>query len=389
MVSEQNSSARGLILQTVMQVSQIARAELAAITGLSRSTVTEIVQGLLDLGLLEELPVVYDEQRRGRPSIRLALRAGYGYFIGVGLSEVRSTMQLNDLRGHTLAACDLAPITTPEAVATQIRSAMKQLLREARLRAEDVLGLGLAVPGMVDPHSGQCRFSAALGWRDVPLVALVHAAVHRPVCASNDADAVAVGQELCGGARAMKNFASIVLGRTIGCAHCIDGRLYRGHAGCAGELGHVTIDPRGAPCRCGKRGCLDTLAGGLSIREKARTAGLNVEHLGELERLAADGHPVAADLLREAGEALGLAIAALVQINNPETVLVADLEGFGNGLFYTATRQSIENNILPRLLPSTQILFQPVAYDFLALGAASVAAQRFFEEGLQSDPPRA
>lgn len=379
---EQNGSARALLLQTMLQMSPVSRAELATITGLSRSTVTEIVQDLLEAGMLEELPVAYDEQRRGRPSIRLSLSARYGYFIGVGLSEVRSTMMLRDLCGHTLAVCDLGPMTTPEAVAAQIRIAMKQMLRQRHLKVEEILGLGLAVPGMVDPLRGQCRFSAALGWRDVPLVELVRAAVQRPVCASNDADAVAVGQRFCGTARELKNFACIVLGRTIGGAHCIDGRLYRGHAGCAGEIGHMTIDPQGARCRCGKRGCLDMLAGGLALRAKARAAGLDVEEPDELERLAADGHPVAVELLRAAGEALGLAIAALVQINNPERVIVADFEGFGNGLFYTATRQSIENNILPRLLPSTQILFQPVAYDFLAMGAASVAALRFFDDGL-------
>lgn len=388
MLTEQNSSARTTLLRTMMQTGAVARAELAVLTGLSRSTVTEVVQSLLDEGLLDESPAVYEEQRRGRPSIRLSLRAHYGHFIGVGLSEVRSTVLLSDLCGHALGTCDLPPITTPEAVAAQIRTAMKQLLREARLGADDVLGLGLAVPGMVDPHSGQCRFSAALGWRDVPLAALVRAAVHRPVCASNDADAVAVGQKLCGMARAMKNFASIVLGRTIGCAHFMDDRLYRGHAGCAGEIGHITVDPHGAPCRCGKRGCLDTVAGGLAMREKARAAGFAVDHLHELERLAADGHRSAAALLREAGEALGWAIAALVQINNPETVLIADLEGFGNGLFYTATRQSIENNIVPRLLPSTRIVFQPVDYDFLARGAASVAAHAFLLDGLNADSVR-
>ena len=84
--------------------------------------------------------------------------------------------------------------------------------------------------------------------------------------------------------------------------------------------------------------------------------------------------------MRKAGQGLGLAVASLVQINNPETVLFADLEGFGNGLFYTSTRQAIENNILPRFLRSTQIVFQPVEYSFLARGAASVAAQAYLIE---------
>jgi predicted NBD/HSP70 family sugar kinase len=381
MIDEQNNSARRMILQKMMQKGEISRAALSAITGLSRSTVTEVVQSLLDAGILHERPGAYEEQRRGRPAIRLALCASYGYFVGVGLSEVRSTMLVSDLRGRTLAECDLPPVTTPEEVVAQVGRAIKPLARAAKIASGSILGLGLAIPGIVDHGSGLCRFSAAFGWRDVPIVDLLRRRLGLPVFASNDADAVAVGQRLFGAARTMENFASILLGRTIGCSHYIGGRLYRGHAGSAGEIGHMTLDPHGAPCRCGKRGCLDTVAGGLAIREKAQAAGCAVEQMSELERLAADGHRTAADLLRAAGEGLGLAIAALVQINNPEIVLLADLEGFGNGLFYAATRQTIENNILPRLLPSTQIVFQPVEYGFLACGAASVAAQAFLMEG--------
>jgi predicted NBD/HSP70 family sugar kinase len=381
MMNEQNRSARSTVMEALVQRGEISRADLALSTGLSRSTVTEVIQLLLDGGMLQELPAAYAEQRRGRPAIRLSLRAAHGYFVGVGISEVHSTMQLADLCGRMLADCDLPAFSGPEEMTAQIRRGVKQLVRAAKIGQKSIRGLGLALPGIVDQRQGLCRFSSTLGWRDVAIVGMVRAAVGVPTFVSNDADAAAVGQKLYGSAREIKNFASILLGRTIGCAHVIDGRLYRGHDGSAGEIGHMTIDPRGAPCRCGKRGCLDTIAGGVAIREKAKAAGLAIGSMRDLERLASDGSRIAAGLLREAGEGLGLAVAGLVQINNPETVLFADLEGFGNGLFYTATRQTIENNILPRLLPSTQIVFQPVEYSFLARGAASVAAQAYLIEG--------
>lgn len=375
MADEQNRSARRTVIEALIHFGEISRSKLAAITGLSRSTVTEVVQDLLDCGMLIELPVIHDEQQRGRPAVGLSLRASHGYFAGAGISEVLSSMVLTDLCGQVLAECELPFSSEPSGVAAHIRGGMKRLVRSAGVAQDSVLGLGLALPGIVDQSSGSCRFSAALGWRDVPIVDLVESAVGTPTYVGNDADATAIGQKLFGVAREMRDFASIILGHTIGCAHYMDGRLYRGHNGSAGEIGHMTVDPAGVQCRCGKHGCLDTIAGGQSIREKAKAAGLVIETMRDLERLASDGTRTAVELLRQAGEGLGFAVASLVQINNPETVLFADLEGFGNGLFYTATRQAIENNILPRFLRSTQIIFQPVEYSFLARGAASVAAQ--------------
>jgi predicted NBD/HSP70 family sugar kinase len=377
MVIEQNSSARRTVIEALIQFGEIPRTDLAAHAGLSRSTVTQVTQELLDCGMVVELPVVYDGQRRGRPSVRLSLRAEYGCFAGAAISEVLSSMALTDLRGRVLAECELPSASEPTELAGNIRKGMEQLIRAAAVEPASVLGLGLAVPGIVDQPSGVCSFSAVLGWRDVPIVDLVAAATHTSTCAGNDADAIAIAQKLFGAAREMENFASIILGRTVGCAQYMDRRLCRGHSGSVGEIGHMTIDPAGEQCRCGKRGCLDTIAGGHAIRDKAKAAGLVIESMRDLELLAAEGNLAAVELLRRAGEGLGLAVANLVQINNPQTVLFADLEGFGNGLFYTVVRQTIENNILPRLLPSTQIIFQPVEYSFLARGAASVAAQAY------------
>ena len=152
------------------------------------------------------------------------------------------------------------------------------------------------------------------------------------------------------------------------------GILYRGHDGSAGEIGHITMDPRGPVCRCGRNGCLDTLAGGFALRQIARENGLEVDGMRDLEELAVRGNRKAAHLLRTAGNALGGAVAALIQINNPQAILFTDLEGFENGVFRTATRQAIENGILPRYLGSTEILFTTADPVALPRGASSIAA---------------
>jgi len=185
---------------------------------------------------------------------------------------------------------------------------------------------------------------------------------------------VAIGAHIFGNARDYDHFSSIVLGRTIGSAHYMHGILYRGHDGSAGEIGHITVDPDGRMCHCGRNGCLDTIAGGFALRRAARENGLEVDGMRTLEELAVHGDRTAANLLRAAGKALGTAVASLVHLNNPQAVIFTDLEGFENGVFRTATRQTIENGILPRYLGSTEIVFSLADPVSLPRSAASIAA---------------
>jgi predicted NBD/HSP70 family sugar kinase len=198
----------------------------------------------------------------------------------------------------------------------------------------------------------------------------------------NDANAVAIGEKLFGRARDLRHFSSVILGGNIGCAHYIEGNLYRGYDGGAGEIGHVTLDVDGPRCRCGKNGCLDMFAGGIAMQSIAQKAGLACESVHDIEALAAVGNAEAMNILRKGGQALGLAVASLIQINNPECVLFADVEGFGKGIFQATTRQVIENNILPRFLASTEIIFHQVERSFLARAAASIAAQQYLRVGI-------
>jgi predicted NBD/HSP70 family sugar kinase len=291
-------------------------------------------------------------------------------------------MVLTDMRGEVVGECEIPFSHRPAEVAVSIRKGVVRLLRATGIARSKVFGAGIAVTGIIDQSSGMCRYSAALNWRDVPIGRLVEHAIGVPTYLDNDANAIAIGQKLFGRARDLKHYSSLILGRNIGCAHYINGTLYRGYNGGAGELGHITLDPAGPLCRCGKHGCLDMFAGGAAIQVAAHQAGLGIGSMRELEALAASGSSTAIALLRRGGQALGLAVASLIQINNPETVLFADVEGFGNGLFHTMTRQTIENNILPRFLSSTQILFHNVEQTFLARGAASIATQEYLHTSI-------
>lgn len=366
-------SARSAVITALLRNEQLSRSELSEITGVSPAAITEVTQAFLQRGLLVELPS-QAAGRRGRPTVQLQLQGSHAYFAGISVGESDMPLVITDLRGHVLQRQPLTTYESPAKLAEATNKAFNSVLRASGIPKSRLRGVGIAVSGIVNANEGICRYSAALNWRDVPLASLISKALRLPVWIDNDANAVAVGEKFFGRARDFEHFSSIVLGPTIGSAHYINDMLYRGHDGSAGEIGHITIDPKGALCRCGRNGCLDMVAGGHALRDAAKTAGLTIGNMRDLEDLALHGNTTATQLLRYAGNGLGIAVAALVHLNNPQCLLFTDMEGFDNGVFRTATRQSIENNIMARFLGSTQIIFNNAEPALLPRSAASIAA---------------
>lgn len=371
---QQFRSARNAVIASLLRSEQLSRSELSEITGVSPAAITEVTQVLLHRGLLTELPSLSTNGRRGRPIVQLRLQASYSYFVGISVGESSIPMVITNLRGEVVAHHHLPVCKSPSDLIKATSKAFQKILRSSRVPRSRIQGIGITVSGIVDAQEGICRYSAALNWRDVPVAQLIAKALRIPAWVDNDANAIAVGEKFFGKARDMEHFSSVVLGQTIGSAHFMHGMLYRGHTDSAGEIGHMTVVPTGISCRCGRRGCLDTIAGGSALRDAARSVGLSLRTMRDLEEMALDGNTKATKLLRNAGTSLGIAIAALVHLNNPQCVLFTDFEGFGNGVFRTATRQAIENNVMARFLGSTQIIFNDADQNLLPRSAASIAA---------------
>jgi predicted NBD/HSP70 family sugar kinase len=358
----------------------MSRSELANSIGLSRSALTEMSRVLIQHQFVEESPSALDKQGRGRPSIMLSLNARYGYFVGVGLTEDPPLMALTDCHGNVLAEHQIGVEMVPEAVAAAIAQGIPHLTRASNISREKVLGIGVALSGHVNHAQGICLHSNLLGWHDVPIARIIERVTRMPTYIDNDAHAVALGQKLFGMARELKSFMVIMLGKKIGGGSYMQGRLYRGNTGAAGEIGHCTVAPGGPRCECGKEGCVDVFASSSALLRRAAELGLEVKEIGQLEALAAEGQEKAIEILSHAGSVLGIAVANSIQVNNPELVLFADLVGFGNGIFINSARHAIEGNIMPHLLSTTRLEFRSVEMDFLVRGAASIAAHQFLIE---------
>lgn len=360
------------ILRSLNASGPLTRADLGAELALSKAAMSGLTRDLIESALVEETTSV---QRQGRPAVLLDLRADGACFIGISLLSNPAPIALTDLKGNILARASVAFDPDAERFADNVAQAVPAIV--SGVPRERLAGIGVALSGLVDEDKERCIKSTLLGWQDVPLAHFIRKRLDVPAFVENDAKALAISEKHFGEAREFQNFSVISLGDGIGSAHFIHGRLYRGAHGGAGEIAHCTIEMPGRPCRCGKTGCVDAVASLSALAEMAREEGLDATTLTRLEQEATRGSSAAIRILHRAGAALGRAIANVIQINDPQMILIAHQEKSFSGLYATVMQQAIEANVLPRLSGRTPIRTKRVDNDVWTRGAASVVAESF------------
>jgi len=325
---------RAMVLNLVRADPSASRAAIVRQTSLSPAAVSGIVERLLRDGLVRE------EARAatggvGRRPVRLAFNPEARLALGIAVDVREVAAALVDLGGtprriHRAALPPGADPTIGLGVAARLA---RRALRDAA--PARVLGVGMAVPGMVQWPDGVNLFSPNLGWRDVPVRALMEQRLDRPVLVDNEVRALALAEHHYGAARGVGTAVFLDAGYGMGGAVILDGALYRGVHGAAGELGHNTVEPGGPLCGCGNRGCLETFASasGLVARVRDALAAGRASRLSAVpdERLtldaivaaAAAGDALARDLLARAATLLGLAVANAVDNWDPELVVLS------------------------------------------------------------------
>lgn len=266
------------------------------------------------------------------------------------VADARGKVVSRDLR-DTLAA------QGPEAVIREILGSLRQVIAEAGVKASRIGGIGLGAPGVLSPEMGVVFTSPNLpGWQDVPLRDIVAREMGLPVWLINDAKAAALGELSFGAARGARNFIYVTISTGIGGGIVIDGKIYSGAGGTAGEVGHMTIADDGPRCTCGNRGCWEQMASGTALaREAKRRIGEGAVSVileyagGDIERVTAEtvslafdrGDALARELVARASHYLGVGFANLVNIFNPELIVVGGgLANMGDKLFVPAYREA-------------------------------------------------
>jgi predicted NBD/HSP70 family sugar kinase len=324
----------GLVLRQVAEHGPRSRATLALETGLNKSTVSSLVGELIEARLLREVPLEERPGRVGRPPQSVELDPDGPFVLGLEINVDYLAVWATDLAGtvrhRTFVAHDnrhKSPKEVLAALAQLAESALEQPFAGTR----HPMVATVAVPGLVDP-GGQLAVAPNLGWVDVPVAALLKQALEDPpyeVRVENEANLGAVAELVDGAGRGLRDFVYVSGEIGIGAGVVLRGELFRGASGFAGEFGHLTIDPFGPPCGCGGRGCLERLAGQDALLRLAgwdprmRPAGPRPEWPGAmLAQSAREGHARTLEALSQVGHTLGIAVASLANLLDPEAVLL-------------------------------------------------------------------
>jgi predicted NBD/HSP70 family sugar kinase len=353
---------RKRIINALRERGVASRAELARITGLSRSTVSTIVGDLLGAGLAIERDAKdagHHETHAGRPPVMVSLDSSAGLVLGVDFGHQHLRVAVSDL-AHTVLAETWRELDVDHSAVHGLEAAAEfvdQVLDEAGVDRARVIGVGMGLPAPIDRTTGAVQSSSILpGWVGVDAAAEASRRLGFPVEVENDANLGALAELVSGAGQGKSEVAYIKLASGIGAGLISGGRLHHGVGGTAGELGHTLVAEGGAVCRCGNRGCLETVASARAIADLLSVSRREEVSTRRLLELSAGGDQAAQRLIGDAGRAIGVAVANLCNVLNPECVIVGgDLSSAGEVLL-EPLRQAVRRNALPSAIGDLEIV---------------------------------
>jgi predicted NBD/HSP70 family sugar kinase len=319
--------SRRRVIDTLRRHGAISRAEIARITGLSRSTVSTVVAEMQAAGRVVELDEARTgtEPRAGRPAVPVALDPTAGAALGIDVGHRRLRVAVSDL-GHSILAEDSVELDVNGPAGHVLDTAAdlaRAVVAQASVGLDRVVGVAMCLPGPIDYASGAIGAPFLLPtFVGVRIAEEMTGRLGLPVQVDNDANLSALAEAVWGAGRGYAHLAYIKLGVGIGAGLIVEGRLYRGAGGTAGEIGHTTLDEAGPVCRCGNRGCLEMLAGSSAILGLLRLQHGPALEMRDVLDLAVAGDPGARRVISDSGRHIGVALANLCNLFNPERVVI-------------------------------------------------------------------
>ena len=369
-----------IILDAVRTHGQRSRAEIANDTGLSAPTVSGITADLIDRNLLYEHST--GESAGGRRPVMLALNATAGYVIGVKVTETAVIAVLTDLaatvihrRRRQLKSTDVDHVVKLVADVTD----------DLRSKVPDapVYGLGIGTAGVVDSGHGIVRHGTYAHWRDVPLGDLLYQRTGLPTIVENDVNALAVSEHWFGVGKGVANLLVVSLGRGIGLGLILDGRLYRGARGGAGEFGHVKIADDDTPCACGASGCLEAVIADPALEAHFERLTGEPTSTEAAAKAARGGNDALRAVFTAAAEHLGRAISNLLNTLNPELVVLSGEGSHAADLMLDPLNAALQTHTFDGLLDGVDVVVEPWDDEAWARGAASLVLAEMFQPAIR------
>ena len=356
--------------------------DLGRLTGLDKATISTVVAQLQDLKLVERSEQA-KARRVGRPETALSIPRSAGILVGVRLEPAAIRVVTTTLAGAVLGHCQLAGSLDIDTALKTLRATVDRELAEIGEDWSAVRAIGVGIPGLMD-RSGRLVLAPNLGWRDVSIRAMLEELFGCPVEVDNDTKAAAIAERLFGMCRRTDDFIYVTGDSGVGGALFLGGRLYRGAGGFAGEIGHTKVvhDGSGNLCGCGRRGCLETYVSEAAILRRLAGLGIEAADIGAVAALAGQGHGQVRDLLDEAGRHLGFALSNLVNILNPQLIVLGGNLAVVGAWLLPGLERALEEQALVPLGAEVSVRVSPLGEDAVPMGGIALALDGFLA------PPR-
>lgn len=384
------------VLKVLRTGGKLSRAEIAEITGLTPASVTNITKFLISAGYLKETGI--GESSGGRPPVILELNTEARYVIGVelGVGVIEVVIANLDAKitvKKTAEIQDKAEEKIYSKVLHKLIAMISEVIEESAIEKDKIMGIGLAVHGVVNTSAGTSEFAPYYNWKKVSISQDVKETFGYPVYMDNDVRAMALGESWFGSARGIDNFITINISNGIGAGIIIENKPYYGVDYSAGEIGHIVVDVDGPKCNCGNYGCLESIASNKSLVKKAiklikqgtetkilkgkkDVEDITIEDICEA---AEYGDEVAISLLREAGRYIGLVISNLVNTLNPMQVVMVGETMSSNQYAFESIKATVKKVGFELPAQKTKILQSTLGNDAAVIGAVTLVLQEVFK----------
>ncbi|APF83436.1 TPA: ROK family protein [Vibrio cholerae] len=347
----------GRVYKLIDQKGPISRIDLSKESELAPASITKITRELIDAHLIHET-TVQEAISRGRPAVGLQTNNLGWQFLSMRLGRGYLTIALHELGGEVLidTKIDIHEIDQDDVLA-RLLFEIEEFFQTYAAQLDRVTSIAITLPGLVNSEQGIVLQMPHYNVKNLALGPEIYKATGLPVFVANDTRAWALAEKLFGHSQDVDNSVLISIHHGLGAGIVLDGRVLQGRHGNIGELGHIQIDPQGKRCHCGNYGCLETVASSQAIRDQV-TARIQVGEpscLATVEEIsiedicaaAADGDPLAVDVIQQLGRYLGAAIAIVINLFNPEKILIGGVINQAKSILYPSIEQCIREQSLP------------------------------------------
>ncbi|WP_167506085.1 ROK family transcriptional regulator [Desulfosediminicola flagellatus] len=388
---------RAKVIEIIRTSGLISRVDLAASSGLSKASVTGVTSDLIKEGLIIEKKS--GEYEGGRRPMLLSLNPDGAYVIGVNLSISEISVVIMNLAADILATAN-QPLKeqcySVEEITDLMIKTVQSCMWDGSFSKDKISGVGIAVPGPVYGNSGVIRFLPNYGWENVNLKDHIEEKLGLPCYIDNSSNTLAAAERWYGEGKGVDNFLVVTLLNGVGLGIVINGHLYRGAAGIAGEFGHTTFAKNGPLCRCGKNGCIESYAGMISLLRDAKIAAKagkwqaknpeNITFDDLIEELKNDT-PVIHEIFSEAGKVLGQGISNLVALFNPSRIIVTGTAVRAGEYLIQPLKDSLADHTANMCGPVEDLIFvQEWSDKQWARGAGSLVLQELYKSPVSMLP---